>query len=169
MQRIIGIDPGSLRTGYGIIEADSAGRLRHITHGCVNVSGRPFLERIAAIHRGLRQVLQDFAPQSAAVEQVFLARNADSALKLGQARGAALVALLEHNLPVCEYTALQIKKATVGAGHADKTQVEHMVRRLLGVHEAIQADAADALACAICHAHSAGTQQFWQSREIVGR
>ncbi|WP_308389518.1 crossover junction endodeoxyribonuclease RuvC [Acidithiobacillus sp. AMEEHan] len=169
MQRIIGIDPGSLRTGYGIIEADSAGRLRHIAHGCINLSGQAFLQRIAVIHQSLQQVLRDFSPQSAAVEQVFLARNADSALKLGQARGAALVALLEHNLPVSEYTALQIKKATVGAGHADKTQVEHMVRRLLGVHEAIQADAADALACAICHAHSAGTQLFWQTREVVGR
>ncbi|MEY2342497.1 crossover junction endodeoxyribonuclease RuvC [Acidithiobacillus sp. IBUN Pt1247-S3] len=169
MRRIIGIDPGSLRTGYGIIEADINGRLRHITHGCINVSGHPFLERIAAIHRGLSQVLQDFAPQSAAIEQVFMARNADSALKLGQARGAALVALLERNLPVSEYTALQIKKASVGAGHADKAQVEHMVRRLLGIHDSVQADAADALACAICHAHSEGTQAFWRAREIVGR
>ncbi len=167
MQRIIGIDPGSLRTGFGIIETDASGRLRHVAHGCINVSRQPFLERIGAIHRKLGEVLREFAPHAAAIEQVFLARNADSALKLGQARGAALVALLERELPIAEYSALQIKKATVGAGHADKTQVEQMVRRLLRVDDSLQADAADALACAICHAHSQRTQTFWHAAEIA--
>ncbi|MDD2749751.1 MAG: crossover junction endodeoxyribonuclease RuvC, partial [Acidithiobacillus sp.] len=129
--RIIGIDPGSLRTGYGIIESDARGELRHVAHGCLNVAGRPFLERIGAIYRDLAQVLAEHRPDTAAIEQVFMARNADSALKLGQARGAALVALLEAGLPVEEYTALQIKKASVGAGHADKAQVQSMVRWLL--------------------------------------
>ena len=160
--RIIGIDPGSLRTGYGIIDSDTSGQLRHVAHGCLNVSGQPFLERIGAIHRGLKHVIGDTRPDVAAVEQVFMARNADSALKLGQARGAALVALLEAGLPVHEYTALQVKKATVGGGHAAKEQVQSMVRWLLKLSAIPQADAADALACAICHAHHASTQQRWQ-------
>lgn len=160
--RIIGIDPGSLRTGYGIIESDAAGQLRHVAHGCLNVAGRPFLERIGAIHQELRQVLIEYQPNSAAIEQVFMARNADSALKLGQARGAALVALLEAGLPVEEYTALQIKKAAVGGGHAAKEQVQSMVRWLLRLDTEPQADAADALACAICHAHHARTRQRWE-------
>ncbi|MBN6741828.1 crossover junction endodeoxyribonuclease RuvC [Acidithiobacillus sp. MC6.1] len=160
--RIIGIDPGSLRTGYGIIESDASGQLRHIAHGCLNVSGQPFLERIGAIYHELKQVIGDTQPNVAAIEQVFMARNADSALKLGQARGAALVALLEAGLPVHEYTALQIKKAAVGGGHAAKEQVQSMVRWLLKLSENPQADAADALACAICHAHHASTQQRWQ-------
>jgi len=167
--RIIGIDPGSLRTGFGIIETLPGGRLRHVAHGCLQLGRQPFLERLAQIHQRLRAIVQEFRPDTAAIEAVFLARNADSALKLGQARGAALVALLDAALPVAEYSALQIKKATVGAGHADKTQVEHMVRRLLGIGEGIQADAADALACAICHAHCQGTQNFWAAREIGGR
>lgn len=160
--RIIGIDPGSLRTGYGIIESDARGELQHVAHGCLNVAGRPFLERIGAIYRELSQVLAEYRPDTAAIEQVFMARNADSALKLGQARGAALVALLEAALPVEEYTALQIKKASVGAGHADKEQVQSMVRWLLHLDKNPQADAADALACAICHAHHARTRQRWQ-------
>jgi len=159
--RIIGIDPGSLRTGYGIIEIDGRGRLRSIGHGCMVVAGRPFLERIGAIHRGLIEILTEFRPETAAIEAVFMARNADSALKLGQARGAALVALLQGGLPVHEYTALQIKKAAVGGGHAAKEQVQHMVQVLLRLTEAPQADAADALACAICHAHHAGTRSIW--------
>ena len=160
--RIIGIDPGSLRTGYGIIESDASGQLRHVAHGCLNVAGQPFLERIGAIYRDLKQVIGDTQPDVAAIEQVFMARNADSALKLGQARGAALVALLEAGLPVHEYTALQIKKAAVGGGHAAKEQVQSMVRWLLKLNENPQADAADALACAICHAHHASTRQRWQ-------
>ncbi|MGC9128024.1 MAG: crossover junction endodeoxyribonuclease RuvC [Acidithiobacillus sp.] len=159
--RIIGIDPGSLRTGYGVIEVDGRGRLRSVGYGCMVVAGRPFLERIGAIHAGLVEVLAEFRPEAAAIEAVFMARNADSALKLGQARGAALVALLQGGLPVHEYTALQIKKAAVGGGHAAKEQVQHMVRVLLSLAEAPQADAADALACAICHAHHAGTSSIW--------
>jgi crossover junction endodeoxyribonuclease RuvC len=165
--RIIGIDPGSLRTGYGIIESDASGQLRHVAHGCLNVSGQPFLERIGAIYRELKQIIGTYHPEQAAIEQVFMARNADSALKLGQARGAALVALLEAGLPVEEYTALQIKKAAVGGGHAAKEQVQSMVRWLLKLSENPQADAADALACAICHAHHGRTRQRWQP--AVGR
>ena len=159
--RIIGIDSGSLRTGYGVIEVDGRGRLRSVGYGCLMVAGRPFLERIGAIHAGLVEVVAQFRPDEAAIEAVFMARNADSALKLGQARGAALVALLQEGLPVHEYTALQIKKAAVGGGHAAKEQVQHMVRILLSLSEAPQADAADALACAVCHAHHAGTRTVW--------
>ncbi len=164
--RIIGIDPGSQRTGYGIIEIHASGRLLHIHHGCLQLGRQPFLQRLGLIHRQLREVLRDFRPQSAAIEAVFMARNADSALKLGQARGAALVTLLEAEIPVSEYSALQIKKATVGVGRAEKDQVEQMVRRLLGLPDPVQSDAADALACAICHAHSSGTTDRWQVRQI---
>ncbi len=147
----------------------ATGRLSHVVHGCLDVSGQPFLTRIAAIHSRLAGILQDFSPQEAAIESVFMARNADSALKLGQARGAALVALLGKGLPVEEYTALQIKKASVGAGHAGKEQVQEMVRRLLDLPARPQADAADALACAICHAHHATTRHHWQERRIPAR
>lgn len=165
--RILGIDPGSLRTGFGVVEHGADGRLRHVAHGCLHVEGRPFVERIGAIFRELREVIAEHAPATAAIEQVFMARNADSALKLGQARGAALVALIEAGLPVHEYSALQIKQAVVGNGRAQKDQVQQMVQWLLQLPDKPQADAADALACAICHAHHASTRHHWQ--ELAAR
>jgi crossover junction endodeoxyribonuclease RuvC len=151
--RVIGIDPGSRITGYGVIER-AGSRLRHVASGCLRlpldggVSGR-----LAALYDGLARVLEEMAPAEAAVEKVFFARNAQSALTLGHARGVAMLSLVRHGIPVAEYSALEIKQAVVGRGRAEKTQVQHMVRALLGLTRAPQADAADALACAICHLH----------------
>lgn len=149
--RILGIDPGSRATGFGVIEVDR-GRTHYIVSGCVRVEG-DLAERLKRIYAGVSEVIATYAPQALAIEKVFFARNADSALKLGQARGAALTACANRDLTVTEYSALQIKQAIVGVGHAGKPQVQHMVRVLLSLQGAPQADAADALACALCHAH----------------
>ncbi len=125
-------------------------------------------ERLSIIFSGLQQVMQQHHPTQAAVEQVFLARNPDSALKLGQARGAALVALTQHQLPISEYTARQVKQAVVGLGQATKEQVQHMVMRLLHLDRCPQADAADALAVAICHAHTQAGQARWLTGRLQG-
>lgn len=151
--RILGIDPGSRFTGFGVVEL-VAGRLRYVASGCIRIEGGPLPERLHTIYTGLEQLIGTHSPDTAAVEQVFMARNADSALKLGQARGAAICALVQASVPVHEYSALQIKQAVVGRGHADKAQVQHMVKVLLGLEGSPQADAADALACAICHVHT---------------
>ncbi len=150
--RVLGIDPGSRRTGFGILD-DQGGRPAYVACGVVvSVSGT-VAERLHRIFAGLAEVIEYYKPDACAVERIFFARNADSALKLGQARGAALVALAGAGLPVHEYTALQIKKAAVGVGHAGKGQVQHMMRALLGLSARPSADAADALACALCHLH----------------
>ena len=151
--RIIGIDPGSHTTGYGIIEMEG-NRAIHITHGIIQPAGAPGGEKLHAIYRGLSDIIHEHSPTEAAIERVFMHRNADSALKLGQARGAAIVASAELGLEVFEYTANQIKQATVGKGHAAKQQVQHMVKVLLCLDDQPQADAADALAVALCHGHS---------------
>ncbi|MDO3379212.1 crossover junction endodeoxyribonuclease RuvC [Geoalkalibacter halelectricus] len=157
--RILGIDPGSRATGYGLIEKQG-NRLRHLDNGVILTGGEaPLSERLGIIYRDLGGVIDRYAPTVMAVEQIFLARNALSALKLGHARGVALLAGIHHELPVFEYTALQVKSAVVGYGRADKAQIQAMVRVLLALPEIAQEDASDALAVAICHAHSAGMNQ----------
>jgi|SRR5690348_8812665 len=158
--RILGIDPGSLRTGVGVIEAEADGKLRCVLHTTLLVGGEDdFPRRLARIYDGLSSIIDQFQPQEAAIERVFMAKNADSALKLGQARGAAICAAVGRALPVHEYAPTAIKQAVVGGGRADKAQVQHMVGVLLGVREALQADAADALAVAITHAHTRASTQ----------
>lgn len=150
--RILGIDPGFQRTGYGIIDV-TGNHARHVSHGVIRVDGAEPGDRLRSIFLSLQELLARFVPDEAAVEKVFVDRNADSALKLGQARGAAITACTVGGLAVHEYSPNQIKQATVGRGHAEKQQVQHMVRVLLCLAERPQADAADALAVAVCHAH----------------
>jgi len=150
--RILGLDPGSLRTGYGVIDC-SAGALTIVAQGCIATSGGPLADRLRIIHSKVAELIGLHLPREVAVERVFLSKNADSALKLGQARGAALAAV-PASLEVHEYAPRAIKLAVVGVGGAEKAQVAHMVKQLLRVEMRIGADAADALAIAICHAHS---------------
>ena len=153
--RILGIDPGSVRTGVGIVDADGTGHCLHVHHEALHVGGAAeFPQRLKAILMRLWELIDTYAPQEVAIERVFLAKNPDSALKLGQARGAAICAVVARDLPVHEYSPMQIKSAVVGRGAADKTQVQHMVGVLLNLREKLQADAADALAVAITHAHT---------------
>lgn len=151
--RIIGIDPGSRITGYGVIDSDGRSS-SHIASGAIKVVAESFPERLGIIFREVGEVLQIHHPEIMAIEKVFVSRSADSALKLGQARGAAICAGVTQDLPVAEYTPRGIKQAVVGNGGADKAQVQHMVKRLLGLSGNLQADAADALAIALCHAHT---------------
>lgn len=157
--RILGIDPGSQRTGVGIIESDATGKLRCVLHATLHVAGEEtFPLRLKRIYDELIDIIEAHAPAEAAIERVFMAKNADSALKLGQARGAAICAVVGRGLPVSEYAPNLIKQAVVGKGHAGKEQVQHMVGILLNVREPLQADAADALAIAITHAHLRATE-----------
>jgi len=157
--RLIGLDPGLRHTGWGVIEV-SGNRLRFVAAGAVSTDGKAGLAtRLVALHDGLRAVIQEYAPEEAAVEETFVNKNPDSTLKLGLARGVVLLVPAQAGLPVAEYGANHIKKSVVGAGHAEKAQVAMMVGRLLpgsGVHGK---DAADALAVAICHAHHRGTDR----------
>lgn len=150
--RILGIDPGSLFTGYGVVDYDGQ-RLGHVASGCIRVTGSDFSARLRGIFQGVGAVLQEFRPEELAVEKAFVHKNADSALKLGQARAAAICATLELDLPLSEYTPREVKLALTGKGGADKQQVQHMVKILLGLQGRMQPDSADALAVAICHAH----------------
>lgn len=153
---ILGIDPGSRKTGYGII-SKQGNRLIHVDNGAIFTrSAKDFPQRLEQIFTGLSAIIAEFRPDAVAVENVFLAKNAQSALKLGQARGAAIVAAVNVGLPVHEYTAMQVKQAVVGTGRAEKAQVQQMIKALLNLPEIAQEDASDALAVAICHAHSAG-------------
>ncbi|OHC67278.1 MAG: crossover junction endodeoxyribonuclease RuvC [Rhodocyclales bacterium RIFCSPLOWO2_02_FULL_63_24] len=151
--RILGIDPGLRSTGFGVI--DKAGStLSYVVSGCIKTDAEGSLpQRIKTILDGLAEIVATYQPQQAAVEIVFVNVNPQSTLLLGQARGAAISALVAANLPVAEYTALQVKQAVVGHGKAAKEQVQAMVARLLGLPGTPSADAADALACAIAHAH----------------
>jgi len=153
--RILGIDPGSRLTGFGVVNVLSNGKLDYVASGVVRVPAVALAERLQVIYAGINEVIDTYRPNIAAVEKVFMARNADSALKLGHARASALLAAVTAGLPVMEYTALQVKQALVGRGHAQKEQVKHMVKVLLELSGNPQADAADALACAVCHAHHA--------------
>lgn len=155
--RIAGFDPGLARTGWGVIESDGL-RLLHIANGVIATqASRPLGERLAALHRRIVEVLEEFAPQAVAVEQAFVAKDPLAALKLGHARAIPLLAAAEAGLTVAEYAPNHIKKSIVGVGHADKAQVQAMVKRLLPRAQFEAADAADALACAIAHAHLSTT------------
>ncbi len=158
MTRILGIDPGSQRTGVGIIDTDAGGRAMHVFHAPLNLLGaEDFPGRLKILLDGLGEIIERYRPDEVAIEKVFMARNPDSALKLGQARGAAMCAAVLRDLPIHEYAAKEIKLATVGKGGADKVQVQHMIGVMLNLHGKIQADAADALAVAIAHAHVRAT------------
>lgn len=148
--RILGLDPGSRRTGFGLIEIFD-GEWRCLEHGRIEVERLPLAGRLGAIYSGVRRLLEQYHPQEVAIERVFVSRNVDSALKLGQARGAALAALGEH-VQLAEYAPRAIKLATVGFGAADKLQVAHMMQTMLKPVGRLSADAADALAVAVCHA-----------------
>src|SRR5882672_3819245 len=150
--RILGIDPGLRVTGFGIIEKNGA-TIAYIASGCIKSGNSDLPERLGTILANLREVIAKHRPQQIAIEKVFVNVNPASTLALGQARGTAICAAVDAGLPVAEYTALQVKQAVVGNGHAKKEQVQEMVKRLLGLAGAPPADAADALACAICHAH----------------
>ncbi len=153
MIRILGIDPGSRLTGYGVVEAD-CGRICFVACGVIKTTAAfPFAHRLNEIFDGLNEVIQLHGPTEAAVEEVFMATNASSALKLGQARGAAVVAAMQNGLAVYDYSAKKVKRSVVGYGQAEKGQVQHMVKVLLGLAAVPSTDAADALAVAICHAH----------------
>ena len=155
--RILGIDPGLRLTGFGVIEANGT-KLSYVTSGCVRSGEGDLAARLAVILEGLRDIIAAHAPAAVAVEKVFVNKNPQSTLALGQARGTAICAVVMAGLPVAEYTALQVKQSVVGNGHAAKEQVQAMVRRLLALPGAPSPDAADALACAICHAHSGGVR-----------
>ena len=153
MAIILGIDPGSRVTGYGLINA-VGNKLEYVGCGCIRTQTQDFPQRLQIIHAELVKVIEQFSPQQSAVEEVFMGRNASAALKLGHARGAAMVACLSNELPLAEYSARKVKQAVVGNGAADKAQVQHMVKALLRISDNIEEDAADALAVAICHAHT---------------
>lgn len=157
--RVLGIDPGTAATGYGVVE-EREGGLHAVRFGAITSPARlPFAQRLLRIYRELRTLLTDIRPDCAAVEAVFFARNVQSALRLGQARGVALLALAEAGIPIHEYSALEIKQAVTSYGQAQKAQVQAMVRLLLHLPEAPHpADAADALAVAICHQQAARLQ-----------
>lgn len=150
--RILGIDPGSRFTGFGVIEIID-GKSHYVESGCIRAGNGEFMGRLKTIFEGMREIVTTYGPQEVAIERVFMHRNADSALKLGQARGAALSAVLQADLPVSEYTPTEIKQSIVGKGHAAKEQIQHMVTALLKLPGTPQADAADALAVALCHLH----------------
>jgi crossover junction endodeoxyribonuclease RuvC len=157
MTVILGIDPGSRTTGYGVVRIEGQKQI-YLDSGCIRVvapnKSMPLAERLRIIFDGISNVISDFNPDEVAIERVFMAKNADSALKLGQARGVAMVAASIHAIDVAEYSALEIKKSVVGTGRADKVQVQQMVKSILQLSGTPQADAADALAVALCHANT---------------
>ena len=155
---VLGVDPGSRITGYGVIRC--LGR-RHqlVESGLIKAGTGALAERLAVIYDGLTEVIDRHQPREMAIEKVFVARSADSALKLGQARGVAIVAAVHQGLSVSEYAARTVKQAVTGTGSASKAQIQHMVRALLGLNQVPSADAADALAIAICHLHTRESEQ----------
>lgn len=151
MPLIIGIDPGSIRTGFGIIHSEK-NKLTHVAHGTIHAKGDSIPERLHHIYSELSEIIALHQPNIAAIEEVFMQANVQSALKLGQARGAALIAVARYHVAVHEYSARSVKKTITGYGAADKKQIQFMIRAQLGLTQSPQADAADALAIAICHA-----------------
>jgi len=152
MIRVIGIDPGSRITGYGLVDTDGF-RHKYVSSGFIQIKADTLGDKLGIIFSEVSKIVSTWQPESMAIEQVFVKHNVDSALKLGQARGAAICAGVQAELPIGEYTPRAIKKAVVGSGAADKQQIQHMIQRLLGLDELPQSDEADALAIAICHAH----------------
>jgi len=151
--KILGIDPGSINTGYGIIES-KGNYNKHIKNGVIKIKAKTLAEKLKIINLEITKIIKTFEPDEIAIEKVFMHRNADSALKLGQARGAAIAACAINDIPLFEYSANQVKKACVGKGHAAKEQVQHMIKILLCLENSPLSDAADALAIALCHANS---------------
>lgn len=155
MSIILGIDPGSRVTGYGLIDVGSAGaKPKYIASGCIRMDGAAIAPRLVTIYQSVGQLIQQYSPDMAAIEQVFVGKSASSALKLGHARGAAMLAISMAGIPLDEYAARSVKQAVAGTGAADKRQVQDMVVRLLHLNKAPAADAADALAIALCKAFS---------------
>ena len=152
MPRILGIDPGSRLTGFGVIDVEGRDS-RYVASGCIRVQGPDLPSKLGIIFHGIGQLLNSHQPDMLSIERVFMHHNPDSALKLGQARGAAICAAVAQQLPVAEYSPTQIKQAVVGHGHADKEQVQHMVTLLLSLPDRPPEDAADALAAALCHGY----------------
>jgi len=160
---VIGVDPGTAITGYGLVRDDEHGKLVAVDFGVITTpSNLPMPERLLQIYQRLRELLSRYHPESGAVEKLFLQRNVRTAISVGQGRGIALLALAEACIPVAEYTPLEIKQAVTGYGGAEKMQVQQMVKYLLGLSEIPRPDdAADALAVAICHLHCARTQSLY--------
>lgn len=165
MKRILGIDPGSRFTGYGIIDVEGD-RAVPARFGVIKTGNGDFPQRLGVIFSELCELLDEFKPDEFAIEDVFVSKNASSALKLGQARGAAICAAISRQLPVAEYSPRSVKQAIVGRGGADKVQVQHMVCVLLQLKESPAEDAADALAVALCHQH---TQQSLDRMQVMQR
>jgi crossover junction endodeoxyribonuclease RuvC len=162
--RVLGLDPGLRHTGWGVIDV-AGNHLTHVAAGAVHApAGEPLAARLVSLFRQIITVVEEFHPDEAAVEEAFVNRNAASTLKLGVARGVVLLAPAERGLPVAEYSANLVKKTVVGAGHAEKAQVQLMVRRLLPGCDSNEPDAADALAVAICHAHHVAVRRLWNAR-----
>lgn len=168
MTLILGIDPGSRKTGFGVIRCDG-NRHRYVTSGVIRLPTGELPERLGVIFESINTIISEHQPVEVAVEEVFMAKSAGSALKLGQARGAAVTACVSRGLAVSEYTARQIKQAVVGTGAANKEQVQHMVMTLLKLPAAPQEDAADALAAALCHAHTRQSLVGMAAQQIKGR
>lgn len=167
-RRFLGLDPGLRITGFGVIDVQGA-KLHYVASGCIKTSGGGLPDRLKVLLEGVREVVDTYAPETVAVEKVFVNVNPGSTLLLGQARGAVICGAVSCDLPVAEYTALQIKQAVVGYGKAAKEQVQHMVQRLLSLDALPGADAADALACAICHAYSSRGLGGMTARRRSGR
>ena len=165
MTIILGIDPGSRTTGYGLVRIEQ-GKQTYLDSGCVRIvkanENLPLADRLRIVFDSISNLIADYHPDEVAIEKVFLSKNADSALKLGQARGVAIVAAAVHALDVAEYSALEVKKSVVGTGKATKEQVQHMVSAILRLNRTPQADAADALAVALCHANARNNLRLLQ-------
>lgn len=166
MSIILGIDPGSRITGYGIIDANG-GKPRYISSGCIRLPQAEMSVRLKVIFESFGELIAQYSPNEIAIEQVFVGKNADSALKLGHARGVAILAGSLANIPVAEYAARTIKQSVAGSGAADKQQVQAMVVRLLKLSAAPAEDAADALAAALCHVYSANFRHYLQKSKKV--
>ena len=164
-ETILGVDPGSIVTGWGLVEFEGS-RLRHLANGIIGTStALGQAERLRQIHCGIEEIIKQYRPGAVSLEKVFFSHNAQSALKLGQARGMAMLAAAQNQIDVSEYSATEIKVALAGYGHATKEQIQKMVSALLGLRGSLRADAADALAAAICHIH----RRSYQTRIAVGR
>ena len=157
---ILGIDPGSRITGYGVIEVDARCKSRYVASGCIRLGSAPLSERLHKLHQALRQIITEYRVQEGVVEEVFVAKNVQSALKLGHARGVILLALAEAGCALHEYTPRRIKQTIVGYGGAEKGQMQAMVQQHLGLSGLPQQDAADALAAALCHVQHASVYDF---------
>jgi crossover junction endodeoxyribonuclease RuvC len=164
-EAILGIDPGSIVTGWGLVKLEG-NQLRHVANGIIGTSSAlDQADRLLQIHSGIEDIIKRFRPAVVSLEKIFFSHNAQSALKLGQARGMAMLAAAQNQIDISEYSATEIKVAVVGYGHASKAQIQKMVGALLGLRGSLRADAADALAAAICHLH----RRTYQNRIAVGR